>query len=508
MRTENSLRNTTYAFIGQIISIVLNFINRSFFVYFLGASYLGVNGLFSNILAMLSLADLGIGSAITYNMYKPLADNDTSKIKALMNLYAKVYRYIGIFVAIIGLTLLPFLDYLIKDQPNITHLNFIYLLYLCNSVVSYFFSYKRSMLIADQKSYLDTKNRYIFLSTQYILQILFLFLTSNFIIYLLIQILCNILSNISISLKVNKLYPYLISKNEDKLQLHERNLIFKHVVAMMSHRVGSVVVNSTDNLLISAYVGVYWVGLYSNYVLIIGTIKTLFSHFFTALLASVGNLYVTESNQKSYEIYSVINFITFWLSAWTAICLLILINPFINIWLGKNYILDISIVVIIIINYYLYSIRQPQITFNVALGLFWNDRYKPWFEAAINLFASILIMKRIGFAGVLWGTFISTVFVSFWVEPYILFKHGFKRKVTHYFRQFIVYLLVTLLAGSVTWLLSSHFTKNSWTALMYKGLVCLIVPNLTFYAFFRKTDELNYLKSIVKNIVNKVYTQK
>ena len=274
LRTKNSIKNTSVGLITQIFSTFLTFINRTVFIYVLGANYLGINGLFSNILAMLSLAELGVGSAITYHMYKPLASNDKEKLKSLMKIYEKAYRTIGFVVAGIG--------------------------------------YKSSIIIADQKNYIVNIKQQIFNLIQSIFQIIILFLTHNYFLYLIMQIIISLGFNISISKKAEKLYPFLKEKEYRKLDKQEKQLIFKHVLAMMSHKVGGVVVNSTDNLLISTFVGVYWVGIYSNYVMIINMINTFMRQIFNALTASVGNLNATDDKEKSYEIYKRLLFANFW----------------------------------------------------------------------------------------------------------------------------------------------------------------------------------------------------
>ena len=265
-RLTNTIRNTVVGFAAQLIVILLNYINRTIFIYYLGAEYLGLSGLFSNILSMLSLAELGIGVAISFSLYKPLEENDIRKTKALMNFYQLAYRIIGIVILILGLCLIPFLDVLIKDKPDIPHFTLIYVLFLSNTVVSYFFTYKRSLLSADQKEYLNSVNRTFFAVIQCVGQFFVLMLTKNYLLYLIVVVACTLGSNVVISYQCDKRYPYL-RKNTEKLSKDETKELLKYVMAQLSHKVGGIVVSGTDNILTTSLVsgGLVIVGLYSNY---------------------------------------------------------------------------------------------------------------------------------------------------------------------------------------------------------------------------------------------------
>lgn len=501
MRTSNSIKNIIFGIGGQIFTTLISFISRTIFIYILGADYLGVNGLFSNILSMLSLAELGVGSAIIYNMYKPIADKDTEKIKSLMNLYKKAYMYIGIFIAVVGVIITPFLDVIIKDTPNIPNLTLIYLMFLANSVVSYFYIYKSSMITADQKNYIIVLKQQKFTLIQTILQTIILIISKNYILYLSIQIICTFSLNLSISKKANEIYPFLKEKKIEELSSNDKKTIFKHVTAMMSHKVGGVVVNGTDNILISSFVGVFWVGLYSNYVLIINMVNRFVGQVFTAITASVGNLNAEESKEKSYDVFKKIFFANFWLYGFCSTCLLCLLNPFINIWIGKKFLLSNIVVLIIIINFYLMGMRQTTAIFNSTLGLFWNDRYKPWFEALINIVASIVLLRKFGLVGVFLGTFISTISTSLWVEPYILFKHGFNKKLYKYFYKYLIYTLITIFSCIITNYLCSLVKINYlFINFIIKFFICLIVPNVIFVLFTFRMSEFKHFYNLIYNI--------
>lgn len=504
-RTNNSLKNMKYAIVGQGLGLLISFVSRMAFVRILSAEYLGLNGLFTNILSILSLAELGVGAAIIYSMYKPLADKDMYKIKALMGLYKKAYVTIGIAIAFIGSALTPFLNYLIKDMPDLPYIKLIYLMFVANSSISYFYSYKRSLIIADQKRYVATFYRYGFYFLLNVIQIIVLLFTRSYIFYLGLQIINTFLENICVSRKTDQLYPFLKEKGSFELDKEEKKTIVQNVKAMVFHKIGSIVVVGTDNILISKFIGVIQVGLYSNYQLIINALNTVFGLVFQSVTASIGNLGATENSKKNKFIFECINLIGFWIYAFSSICLINLFNPFINLWLGAEYLFSMPIVLIIIISFYLSGMRKSVLTFRDALGLFWHDRYKAIFEAGINLVASIILAQYIGIAGIFIGTIISTLTTCFWIEPYILFKYGFEDSVKSYFKKYGFYTINMIIVGVLTWFISSIFSDYSILGFIGKLVVCIIVPNTLFLIIFWRTKEFQYLIVIVKPMIYKLF---
>jgi O-antigen/teichoic acid export membrane protein len=492
-RITKSMRNIKYSIVGQMLIIIINFITRLVFVRTLEAEYLGLNGLFTNILSILSLADLGIGTAIVYSMYKPLSEGDEIKLKALMNLYKQVYILIGSFILVSGTMLTPYLDFFIKDMPQMPHIRIIYLMYVVNAGASYFFSYKRSFLVADQKKYIESIYHYSFYLFRSLIQIWVLLLTNNFILYLGVQIFCTIFENIVISNKINKLYPFLKDKNSVELEKKDKNIIFKNVKAMVFHKLGSVIVMSTDNLLISKFIGIIEVGLYSNYMLIINALNQVFSLIFQSMTASIGNLGVTESNKKSSFVFSCIDLFGFWIYAFASICLINLFNPFINLWLGKEYLFPMPIVLLIVISFYFTGRRKSVNTFKDALGLFWYDRYKPLFESGVNLAVSVILANIIGIQGIILGTIISTITTCLWIEPCVLYKYGFKKSVIPYFLKYIKWTMIMIIAGLITLVINELFSDDTFLDFILKMIVSAIVPNVIFFIYFWKSEEFRYL---------------
>lgn len=503
-RTDNSIRNIKYAIIGQFFGLAVGFFARKVFVHILGAEYLGINGLFSNILRVLSLAELGIGTSIVYSMYKPLADKDSPKIKALMGLYKKAYIAIGAAIAVIGASITPFLNFLIKDMPEIPYIKIIYLLFVLNSSVSYFFSYKRSLIIADQKRFIATFYRYSFVFVLNVLQIIILLLTKSFILFLILQLLSTITENISLSIKADRLYPFLAEKAVDVIDKEEKQVIKRNVKAMFFHKVGGVAVNGTDNIILSKYIGIVSVGLYSNYLLIINALNTIIGLIFDSVTASVGNLGVTETKEKQRITFDMVNFAGFWIYSFASISLVVLLNPFITLWLGRNYTFPVWTMILIVAIFYFNGMRKSVLVFKNALGFYWQDRYKPAFEAGINLITSILLAKKIGTDGVFVGTVISILTTCFWIEPYIVYKHGFEFNVMHYFQKYGIYTFIMAITGFCTYKAAGVFSGTTTLNFIYKTIICLIVPNVTYILVFRTTKEFKDLFNIIKLNVFKI----
>ena len=504
-RLTNTIRNAAVGFGAQLIIVLLNFINRTFFIRYLGAEYLGLSGLFSNILSMLSLAELGIGVAISFSLYKPLQEQDIRKTKALMSFYQLAYNVIGVVILGLGLCLVPFLDHLIKNRPDIPYFMLIYLLFLANSVVSYFFTYKRSLLSADQKEYLNTINRTLFSRIQCAGQFIVLVFTRNYLLYLLVVIICTIGSNIRISYQCDKLYPYL-KVNQERLTKEETKTLLKYVGAQLSHKVGGIVVSGTDNVLTTALVngGLVIVGLYSNYLLLINTIKSVITMFFTAVTASVGNLNAECNTDKAKEVFDKMFFLNMCFYGISTCCIYNLANDFIRLWIGEDYLLSTGIMTVIVINYYISGMRQTCQTYNTTLGLFWNDRFKPWIEALINLVSSIALARYYGFMGILLGTLISTVTTSFWVEPYILYKHGFNMRLGDYFIRYGQYTAAILFATGLAFFLTGFMVVNSFAMWIVKAiLVGMISVCAIVLCFYRKSEFIG-LKLIVINLLIKM----
>ena len=394
-RVEQAGKNIKYSTIAYIINNLLKLVVRLVFVKALSIEYLGIHGLLSNILAMLSLAELGVGPAIVYSLYKPLAEKDTETIKALMALFRKAYAAIGISIIGIGVCIMPWLDWFIKSN-TISDIQWFYFVFLFNTGISYFYSYKRNLLIADQKQYINSIYQSSGQIALAVLQIMFLLVYPSYLIYILLMLLVTVSENYAVVKKVVRVYPYLQEKNVQTLSVDIKNTIIKNVKAMIAHKIGGMAVFSTSNLILSKFVGLTAVALYSNYYLVISAVNNFAGQFFSSITASIGNLIVLESNQKKASVFKVIEFILAWQAMIVSCGFYVLLNQLIELWLGERFLFDAIIVNWLIVNFYLIYMRKAVNTFKDASGLYWNDRYKPLAEAVINLVAPVRFPSAAG----------------------------------------------------------------------------------------------------------------
>lgn len=499
-RTKNSLMNIVIAVINQPLSLLISFLARIFFVRYLSAEYLGINGLFTNIISILSLAELGIGSAINYSLYKPLSEKNVDTIKSLMYFYKKAYRLIALIVFLTGLVIMIFIPNFVEVE-HISNLRFIFFLFVLNSSLSYTLSYKRSLIIADQHRYIATLYRYVFYILLNIAQIFILYFTRNYVLFLCLTILCTLGENICISIKANRMYPYLKDKSISKLSKEGREEISKNTFAMLCHKLGGTVVNSTDNILMSKIVNIIEVGINSNYILITNALIIIVNQIYTATIASIGNLGVEESKEKVKQVFDQVFFLGFIITCFCVIELLVLFNPFITIWLGENMLFSMNIVIVICANFYIYLIRKPVLTFRDALGLFWYDRYKPLIEAIINLLISIILGFKFGTIGILLGTIISSLLTCVWIEPYVLFKYGLNGTLSEYLRKLSLYTVFTLLCAMVVYPVCILLPIN-FVFLIVRFIFVCIVFFILLVLFFKKTREYKDTYRLVKNVLS------
>lgn len=489
-RIEKSSKTAAHGIIYQIIVLSFSFIGRTIFVKTLGSEYLGINGLFSNILTVLALAELGFGTAINYSLYRPIAEHNTKAITALMNFYKKVYNIIAVGVLGIGLSLIPFLDMIVNLQQDIPHLKIYYVLVLLQTVISYCFAYKMAILNANQQGYMVSNYGMVTYILQFVLQSAFLILTHNFIIYLCIQILCTFVNNLLIAHKVDKVYPEL--KGKDTLSKQERKSIFTNVKALFVYKVGSVILNGTDNILISTLVGTIWVGIYSNYILLINSIRGFVVIIFNSIQASIGNLSVSEDNEKQYFMFKVLNLLCFLIYGFCSICFLVLFDDFMMIWLGKDFLLGQLTLAIVVLNFFIPGSLSITSLFRDSVGLFKKTKYVFLVTALLNLVLSIVFAQFWGLNGILFATLVARLLTNFWYEPYVLLKQYFHKSAKGYFIQAAGQLVVIfVLAVAIKMLLSFLPCTIIW--FFVKCLLCAGIVLTVFWLGARKTAEYKYL---------------
>lgn len=504
-RLGNSMLNLFSGFAYRIFMMVSAFVVRTVFIRCLSADYLGINGLYNNILNMLSLADLGFGTAMVFSLYKPLAENDQYKLAQLLQLYKKVYRIIGTVVLVLGLALVPFLDVLIKDAPDVDGLTMYYLLYLGNSVVSYwFFAYRNSILQADQKAYIVTAMRGVFTLVKTVLQILLLLLLRNYTAYLLVQIGCTIAQSTVTAVVTRRQYPGIMQKTEP-LPDGDRKRIFADVRALMVQRISFVALNGTDSVLTSALVGLRWVGLISNFQLIVDSITGILSQITSAISASMGNFFSKEDKEAGYQLFLRIDFMGFWLYMFCAVALLTLLNPFVELWLGASYTLEQSVVLWLVLRFFVACLMDTLSTTQSTLGQFVQDQYHPPIAAALNIILSIWLCRLVGVSGIFMATVFTRLAINLWYSPLVIHRDGFGRSVKPYYlmwlgRFALIAAIMLVMSGISSLVLRGGTTIFSFAVLM---VLTALVPNAILVAIYRKNDHFLYYLGLVKKFLRR-----
>ena len=492
-RLGNTLRNFKFGAAAQLVVTLLGFVSRTVFIRVLGMEYSGVNGLYTSILDVLSLTELGLADVVIYSLYKPLAEGDTDRLAALMGYYKVIYRYIAMAVGAIGLCLVPFLGVLVKSQIDRFHLVLYYLMFLANSVCSYLLVYKASIIQADQKRYLISKYNMLFKLLATLLQIVLLLVLRNFTVYLSIQIGMTVVNNLYVSRKADRLYPCLREKRE--LPKEEKKAIFRDVRHMFSYKAGGQLLTGTDNLYISSMISTATVGIYDNYTMIQTMVVTAFTNTLNqAVLGSIGNLNATGTQKQKKRIFDVYSLVFSWITTFCALSLLALYNPFIRIWAGEDWLLPMSTVAVICLNYFLPNVLTPVWSYRNTTGLFRETRDILLYAAGINLVLSYFMGLRWGLTGILAATAVSRVLTSFWYEPYLLHKRIFGcSSIPFFLRQGACLGIVVLSFAAIT-LVSSLCGLGVWADFFLRGVLCLVIPNGLLLALNFRTEAFGYLK--------------
>lgn len=450
-RTGNVLMSSSAGTVAYLLSSVMGFVYRTVFIGILSASYLGINGLFSNILMLLSLSELGIGASITYRFYKPIAENDVRKVGELMGFFKEVYRLVALVILLAGMCLYPFLNDLIKDPasvPSDVNLQVVYVLFVLQSVVSYVCMYRMSIWTADQKRYVCAIMFGFADATRFGVQMFVLWLTRDFTLTIVASIIVTLAWNVSLSLWTTRRYRPVFAVTS-RLSLAERKLILKDALALMCHRIGGVVVNGTDTLVLTRFVSLAATGLYSNYLLLFKTLTATFGQAFGGLAASFGNAYAKLPPDEYFEVFRRMQFLALGASGFAAACFYFLVDDFIALWVGPTMVLPRLTAVTMAILFYL-GASQSNVASNLdATGLFVRDRLRSLVEAAINLGSSIPLAICYGVSGVIAGTVIGILLTSFWRAPYILFSGAMNRSVWNYWSQFAAHAVFAVAATVV-----------------------------------------------------------
>lgn len=499
-RIKNTIKNVGIGSVLQVVTILLSFVSRTIFVKLLGNDYLSCDGLFTNILTMLSFSELGIGSAIIYSLYKPIADDDRQQIGKLMNLFSTAYRAIAIFIAVAGVCVIPFLQYIVTDVPNVQEsISLLYCLFLANTVASYIFGYKRSYLMACQKNYIVLIIQQAMNVVRITVQIVLLLATHNYILYLITTIICTLASNIISTLFVNRRYPWLLDYQKEQLNKEERKPIFENIRAIVQYKLGSVILNGTDNVLISIFIQTAYVGLCSNYTMIISAVNTIIMQACNGMVASIGNYNVKASREDNYRVFNKLFFISFWVFGFCAIMLAVMLTPFVGeVWLGEQFALSKDVVLALSLSFFIAEINIIPSSYRTTMGYFKKARNWPLIAAGLNIVLSIVFARLIGLSGIFFATAVSKLITYNFIDPYLVFKNGFGMNASVYWRKFAGYFCLLVMNYLVSSFIVSLITINGISGFIVKLIACALVSNTFFFLCFFKTAQF---EDVVKSFI-------
>ena len=507
-RSANSLRNFATGIGGQFLSILLRFIARTVFIHTLGKEYLGISGLFTDVLTMLSLTELGMDTAIHYRMYKPLAEHDDRRIRILLNFYKQAYRVVGATILVLGLCLIPFLPYLIKDYDSLAKLNInailVFILYLLQTVFTYlFFAYCSSVVIASQKKYLLDIANYIVTIIDYAVRIVVLIIWKSFIGYLIVGIFASLIKNVVRAIIAKKKYPQFFLKESGKLDKEEIRDMLKDCGALFTYKANTVVLKATDNLVLSSFIGLGIVGLYSNYLMLYTTLRNLLHQIYNAISASMGNLFAKEDTKKTYSFFQTMNYMTAIAYGTVSVGIAVCSNELICTWLSEEYVISQPFAVLIGIELLLSGLQSNLGQVRNASGIFQQLWYRPLIGIVVNVVVSVIMVNYCGIYGVIIGTIVAYVSTIFMVDPYVIHKYSFNnyKPVSEYYKKNLLYFAVLFIVGLLDHLFCSNvFVGHGWFSVIVHICFTGISVPIVFLILFKKTEECQYLLGVLKRL--------
>ena len=508
-RTMNTALNLMSGIGGQLLNLLLQFIVRTVFVQTLGKAYLGIGGVFSNILSMLSLAELGVGSAILFKLYDPIARNDQHRIAVLMRFYRTAYQFIGAFVAVIGLVLIPFLQYLVKDYGRLEAVGInavlIYILFLSRAVSSYFFfAYKSAIINANQQEYLVNVIKYIGSIVSSILQIILLLTVADFTLYVLVTTFTVIGENLVTAYLAGRMYPYINERTDEKLSREEIKGLFKDCLALVFYRLNGVVLKATDNLVLSGFIGIDIVALYSNYYIIYTAISNISNRLFGSVTHSLGNLHTEHNVAHEYSIYKVMCLIAAIFGGTACVGIACVIDEFVGVWIGQEWVIAAPFAVLMGLEAYTLPIKSMQARLRSSMGLFQQGKSRPIIGMAINLVLSIALVQVWGVHGVILATIIADWATLIWYDPIVIHKHGYHnyKPVSGYFLRLLKYTLTTVAVGALNLLICRNvLTGHGWLSVVFHAVICALTTPAAILAVSWRTEEAAYVRKRIRSVM-------
>lgn len=501
-RTKNATRNIIFGMLLKSYQIIVPFLMRTAMIYLMGVQYLGLNSLFTSVLQVLNLAELGVGSAMTYSMYKPIAEDDYATICALMRLYRTYYRVIGLVIAVIGCILTPFIPRLISGEvPNNINIYVLYLLNLGATVLSYWlFAYKNSILQAHQRTDVVSKVTLVTSTIQYLLQLFVLWVFKNYYFYVVVMLVMQAITNVATAIVADKLYPKF--NPVGKLPKQEVFKINGRIRDLFTSKIGAIIVNSVDTIVISAFLGLTALAVYQNYYFILTSITGFITVVFSAVIAGIGNSLVVESKEKNYKDLNVFTFIICWISGFCSCCFLNLYQPFMELWVGEDLMLDFSVVICFVIFFYVYEVNQLLNTYKDAGGIWHEDRFRPLVTAIANLGMNLIMVQFWGLYGIILSTILSMLLIGMPWLFYNLFTTMFEKKnMSRYLISLAFYVSISIVASVISIVVCNFINFGLWVTLIVRFIICLVIPNVVFLIAYSRKSEFKLSMVLVNKIL-------
>lgn len=499
-RMVHAVRNASWSFIGRFAMIGITFLVKTVMIHTMGAEYLGVNSLFTSVLRVLSLAELGFTSAIVYTMYKPVAYNEIDTVCALLNLFRKIYRYIGGSILLLGICILPFLDKLVSGStPADTDFYLIFFIYLINTVCSYWFGgYKGAILTVQQRNDIVAKISLRMELAKGVFQMLVLLLFQNYYLYAVALPVTTIITNLITARMASRFFPQYLCRG--KVDKEYQKKIIKKAKALMAVKITALIYNSVDSIVISSFLGLVVLAKYNNYYFVMNSVAGILTTVYGSIQSSVGNSIVLETPDKNYQDYRNLSYINAWLVGWCTVCLYCLYQPFIQIWAGEEFVLDKKIMICFCVYFYVHQLKTVQSTYKDAAGLWREDLWRSYCANLFNLVTNIILIQKIGLYGVLISTILALLLITYPWQTLMLHKKLFQCSMIPFMKSLLEYTLATIAACILTEWICCAFSWNGVGELLGRGIVCVIVPNCLFLFLSLRRDEFAVLKKTLKNI--------
>ena len=505
-RTQKSARNIAFSISYQLVTLLSNFFIKTVLIKNLGIQYTGVSALFTDILTVLSVAELGFSTAVSYALYRPLYEKDDLQIARLMGLYQKIYRIVFAVILAAGAVCLIFLNGIVKDVPDIKeNIHIIFLFFLFKTAVSYLFVYKATLIEANQEKHIVSAIGIAVCILTTVLEAISLTVWKSYLGYLAVMVTMVIVQNLIISSVANRRYPMLKAECGQRLPLSERKKKIKNVRALAIYKISGALQRGVDSVIISAMLGTSLVGFLSYYKMIINQVDSLFGQIFEAMKPSVGNLAASETGERQYAVFKKMCFLSFAIGNFITVSLVTLLNPFITLWLGRNYLLGTDIVILLAADAYLITMVRPYESFRNANALFIQGKYRPAIMVILNIVLSVRLARQWGVSGVLFATVAARLLTHVWYDPWLVYRKVFQKPFLQYIKMKIGYLLTVaascVLVSAVCYRIQC---SNPWVTFCVHAFLCVILPNTVLVALFHRNNEFQALCKAMRTLFQKM----